>query len=312
MTTLPSALSTAFDRWARAGRPDQGAFRWTPRAWERAFTVASSPSHPGVDVAATIETIARACESAHGDPVRIDRRVITALHAPEILDADPAQNVVAAFVAAMIWGYGAAGYGPFRTLRVLSADEHVVEHLLSIAKTAQDPEQGGLSAFRQIDEARSADSAYLKYLGPAFGTKFLYFLTAAARSVEPTPVMDAVVRRWFTREAKTPLVTSRWHTPSYSTYLESLDAWALELSARSDGAALGRADVELLIFAFARGDVAGWAVADALAPEDLSTDQLLDLLQSDVQKLAETRGDRGPQLLQELAGWVTEADASEQ
>lgn len=314
MTTTPSALISAFDQWDRAGRRSQGAFRWTPRAWQRAFTDASAPALPGVDLAAAIRTIAAACESILGDSQLIDRQVVTRLHTPEDLDpgaaTEPSQNVVTAFIAAMIWGYGATGYGPFRTRRVLAADEHVVEHLLGIAKIAQDPEQGGLHAFQQIDKARGTASGYLKYLGPAFGTKFLYFLTAAADGVAPTPVMDAVVRRWFTRETEVRLITSRWHTSSYSMYLDSLDTWALDLSNRSDGPALGRGDVELLIFASSRGDASAWTAADALASEDLSTDQLLDLLQSDVQKLAETRGERGPQLLQELVEWVSEADSS--
>ena len=75
---------------------------------------------------------------------------------------------------------------------------------------------------------------YLKYLGPAFGTKFLYFLTAASNDVDTTPVLDAVIRRWFTKHAEVKLYTAWWDLDSYSRYLGLLGEWRTQLPAPPD------------------------------------------------------------------------------
>src|SRR5699024_9846683 len=51
-------------------------------------------------------------------------------------------------------------------------------------------------AIEHVGTQRRRRSPDLKYPGPAVGTKFLYFLTAG-EGVEPAPIMEALVRRWF-------------------------------------------------------------------------------------------------------------------
>ena len=119
--------------------------------------------------------------------------------------------------------------------------------------------------------------------------------------------MDAVVRRWFRTHAGIDLVTWRWEKDQYRTYLEALDAWKGEFT-RKDGTPFERDDVELLIFSHSRGDDEVWDSA----PVTLSTDALLDLLQSDIDQIADRiDSPHGPALLQQLADWVARSGATD-
>ncbi|MFE5775329.1 hypothetical protein [Brachybacterium sp. NPDC056505] len=313
MTALPTSLRSAYVRWSRAGSPDQGPFHWRPAAWDRRFSLNGALTIDGVDLRASIRTIAEACASSHAEESLIDRSVVASLHRPEVLRlGTPAapQAVVTAFIAAMIWGYGTAGYGPFRTERVLAADPAAVQHLMGVAETCLAAPDGGMRAFELVAKERLENKTFLKYLGPAFGTKFLFFLSAAADDVDPVPVMDAVVRRWFRSEADIDLTTLSWAPSSYEAYLSALDAWRNQLPATKDGRPLSRDEVELLVFASARGDAVSWdRDAAFLDEDDLSVDQLLDLLQPEIERLAETRGGEGTMLLNQLATWVARSDS---
>jgi hypothetical protein len=68
-----------------------------------------------------------------------------------------------AFLATMIWGYGRVGYGHFRTGQVLANPGSAAAL------------KGALSSDPVVSYARLAGSHRLRGLGPAFGTKWLYF-----------------------------------------------------------------------------------------------------------------------------------------
>ncbi|MFC7375409.1 hypothetical protein ACFQRD_09070, partial [Brachybacterium sp. GCM10030268] len=208
--------------------------------------------------------------------------------------------VATAFIATMIWGYGTAGYGPYRTERVLREDPDALDHLLDVARICHDPSQGGLAAFRYITTKRGGQSRYLKYLGPAFGTKFLYFLTAASEAGEPTPVMDALVRRWFRDNTDSRLVTAWWDPDSYALYIDRLDEWGRELGG------IRRDEVELLIFTDARGQLGtAWPGSVRPDPVPLPVERLLDLLAEETEALGDTKGNRGAELVEELGAWFS-------
>jgi hypothetical protein len=155
-------------------------------------------------------------------------------------------TAVQVFLLAMLWGYGPVGYGPFRTRRILERPQASSE-LLEIAQVAY--QEGGLAAFERIAAHRRKAGSYLKWLGPAFGTKYIYFLTAQDPSVQPAPVMDAVVRRWFRVHAPgRPLIVDTWDVPSYRSFLDSLSEWADDIH-RHFGHDIRLDDVEYLIFA---------------------------------------------------------------
>lgn len=223
LMTVPKILSQTFERWDRVGRPAQVQSQWNTDSWSRHLPeYAAFFSDLGTD--------------------RMNRtQAISA--APEVVDENSAVHV---FLLSMLWGYGPVGYGPFRTRRILERAEAKSE-LLEVALEAK--ESGGLAAFELIARKRKQPGSYLKWLGPAFGTKYIYFLTAQDANHGSAAVMDAVVRRWFRIHVPDrPLIIDSWHAPSYSAFLDSLEEWASALRNKS-GEKLNVDDIEYLIFA---------------------------------------------------------------
>lgn len=103
------------------------------------------------------------------------------------------------------------------------------------------------------------------------------------------------------------LVTWTWKKGQYRTHLKALDEWKGEFT-REDGTPFERDDVELLIFSHSRGDDEVWDSA----PVALSTNALLDLLQGDIDQIADRiDSPDGPELLQQLADWVAHSGATD-
>jgi|SRR5699024_1054924 len=222
--TTPTALISAYERWNRAGRPTQVASVWKRSSWID-WLPEHEPFLTGLDTD------------------RLDRRQAVEISPP----VESEEQAVEVFLLAMLWGYGLGGLGPFRTRRVLD-QPNAKSELFEVARKAQ--AKGGLDAFRLVEDRRNRSSgAFLKWLGPAFGTKFIYFLTAKIDPKTPTPVMDSVVSNWFQINApRRPLRVDFWHSPSYELFLESLNEWAANLSHRH-GQPVRVDDVEYLIFA---------------------------------------------------------------
>lgn len=312
--TIPKSLMYAFESWDSQNRPPQSEFTWNPASWHRRFGKLSERPHPRVDLPNALTAIEEATSAIPDSQRRtIDREAVLKLSRPEILnpggDGERHQAVTTSFIAAMIWGYGQVGYGPYRTERVLTESKDAVASLVDIADIAQNPTQGGLRAFESIAANRmSSPSGYLKYLGPAFGTKFLYFLTKATDDVDTTPVMDALVAKWFRQHA--PEVKrfklSSWNSSSYETYLASLRSWADELAQLRPGSEpLDLDDVELLIFSTTRDGSAGaW---DSLIETDaVSVEVMLDTLASEAAERAGPRDTEGVDLIENLREWFAQ------
>lgn len=208
--SIPDALNTAVQRWRERGEPSQPPSRWSRESWLRHF-----PQHHSFISAL---------------PERIDRPEATR-HAVHATTTDGAER---AFLVAMIWGYGPVGYGPWRTARVLAENPRAAERLAGVARAAQ--EHGGVAAFRDLAGKR------LRYLGVAFGTKYLRFVTAAIPSEHAsTPILDAVVRRWLVTHAGVYLNIDEWRPSVYERYVALLTSWSAELALTAD-------TVEELIF----------------------------------------------------------------
>ncbi|MFE3173936.1 hypothetical protein ACFXPA_42440 [Amycolatopsis sp. NPDC059090] len=240
---VPAALTSAVQRWRDQDEPVQPPIRWSREAWRRHF-----PSqHAFLDAL----------------PERIDRAE-AARHAA---DATTPEGAERAFLAAMIWGYGRVGYGPWRTARVLTENPHAVDRLAEAAVVAR--EHGGLAAFRDLAEKP------LRYLGVAFGTKYLRFVTAA-RSSDRAPILDAVVRRWVSTHTGQHLMIDAWRPAVYEKYVGLLTSWAAELGLATD-------TVEELIFrsAVSREGSGQWSEpwAGSRSPEQRAQAALLELEQ---------------------------------
>ncbi|WP_336245080.1 MULTISPECIES: hypothetical protein [Paeniglutamicibacter] len=284
--TVPEVLIQTFHRWDLAGRPTQAQSRWNTESWSRHLPeYASFLASLGTD--------------------RMDRTQAIAA-APDVVDEDTAVQV---FLLSMLWGYGPVGYGPFRTRRVLERAEAKSE-LLEVAQEAK--QAGGLAAFELIADRRRQSRSYLKWLGPAFGTKYIYFLTAQDTKHRPAPVMDAVVYRWFrTHVPNRPLIVDFWHAPSYRMFLESLNEWSAGLGGEP-GQELRVDDVEYLIFAEGNRfeDNAEWRESWDAEQRVLQLPLLFDQLRS--QAGAGTQPERANQLISELESLFNPADDTEE
>jgi hypothetical protein len=140
-----------------------------------------------------------------------------------------------AFLSVMVWGFGNVGYGRHRAGEILRGTPRSNERLLAVARTLT--ARGVIAAYRQLGD--EGDSR-LKGLGPAFGTKYLYFCQPAG--AKPTALIhDSNVADWFTRYAGLDLACDIWSESTYGDYLDQMHAWSTELRCRPD-------DVELRIF----------------------------------------------------------------
>jgi hypothetical protein len=63
-------------------------------------------------------------------------------------------------------------------------------------------------------------TARLPYLGPAFGTKFLYFCSSAGG--RPALTVDRLVARWLRENVGLVLNEVRWSVSTYASSLETM------------------------------------------------------------------------------------------
>jgi hypothetical protein len=206
VVVAPAALHGALWRWAAAGRPAQPTTAWSLESWVRFL-----PNHK---------------EMLHGLPARISRDDVATVASAIVTQA----SAVDAFVAAMVWGFGRVGYGPYRTARVLSRNRDAGDRLMELAgRVAED---GGPKAFDWLTGHR------LEGLGVAFSTKFTFF--CSGNDATPALVLDRLVSDWFHANAAwRPSLA--WNSHDYRHYVETVLRWSGELSIRP-------ADTELLIF----------------------------------------------------------------
>ncbi len=126
--------------------------------------------------------------------------------------ADDGSSLVEGFVAVMAWGFKPDSYGPYRTSVMLSKPRknHIVLEVLESVAAESDP----LSAYRGLANT-------LEGLGPAFGTKFLYFTSDKENRA---PILDAVVANWLKQyrvlDAKGKSISSvGWNLKAYEDYV---------------------------------------------------------------------------------------------
>lgn len=146
------------------------------------------------------------------------------------------------------WGWGGTSLGPSRLARVLEATEaQIVEDNLAKAVATLDSD-GAVAAYWDLN---NSSRYYLKHLGPAFFTKFLYFAAAGGPRLAPRPlILDKIVavrvNGLLGRAGR--LATGGWSTRDYAFYLALMDRLAARLNER-DGNDLWTTDaVELGIF----------------------------------------------------------------
>jgi hypothetical protein len=142
-------------------------------------------------------------------PAHLNRDVIRGCCAAQPQNSDGA---VRAFLASLAWGYGKLGYGPHRASRVLS-NPGAAEKLARARAAVLN--EGPISGYRALAGPERLDG-----LGPAFGTKFLYFQNRDAL------ILDRLIGGWYrTLSGVNPTVT-RWDPARYAGYLAQMQLWA--------------------------------------------------------------------------------------
>jgi len=157
------------------------------------------------------------------------------------------------FLATMVWGNGGTGYGAYRTSVALNIPRKGAVPI-NVIETV-----GRLACAGDIENAYNTMANALWRIGPAFGTKFLYF---ASPLDNQALIFDGVVARWHSADSPWPALASSawsWNWETYSAYMgwcqRSFNALPSELketgnpSFHHDGAS--RADmVEAAIFSY--------------------------------------------------------------
>ncbi len=122
-----------------------------------------------------------------------------------------------AFVITVAWGFGTVGYGPHRARRMMSATQTVGSRLLAVTNALHSA--GPSAAYRLL-----AGDQRIKYLGPSFGTKFLYFKSVPGPAM--ALILDRQIGGWLAAQARMKLMVDRWHPKSYDRYLSMMAEWA--------------------------------------------------------------------------------------
>ena len=107
---------------------------------------------------------------------------------------DSETNLENLFVRIMAWGFGPAGYAFYRTNRILAelkaVDGRSIDRWMTELRSQS--KLSPLGAFEYLE----SESGKIKYLGPAFATKVLYFLSPVGNRA---PILDSVVVSWLWR-----------------------------------------------------------------------------------------------------------------
>ncbi len=203
-------LASKVSEWLDSGRPAQEAFDWT-----------KSRSNWCRDL--PLESVF--IESLPGALSRKDVRKISESKKTLITEK---------FAAAMIWGYGDLGYGSFRVKKMFSTPgfQEKINESYNLAESGQ-----VLEAYEYLSKNR------IQQLGPAFGTKWLSFVSP---KIQPAPIYDSFIAMWVEKYAKKEFAkvstsSEVWSKKTYSTYFDWMLSNSMEFGVKPD-------DLELVIF----------------------------------------------------------------
>jgi len=204
---LPASLSAAL----AADPVPQAAFPWSREAW-----------------APVAEDLDGGSELLDSLPDAVDRESTRDVVARELVVG----HTLRAFLAVMVWGWGATGNGPLRTRWILTgvgrkdALDHPVRSGVAprLTKAAElVGERGPVEACRYL-----LNEGAIKHFKMSYVTKWLYFASARGGLDDSrvAPILDARVAEWFASECGTILDLNR--TDTYARYVRTLTEWGGE------------------------------------------------------------------------------------
>lgn len=119
------------------------------------------------------------------------------------------------YLMAMAWGYGDAGYGPYRAKVIETNSRDIGQYIKQLHEAAT---TGWNSGYGFLLDNPITD------LGPAFATKLLYFCSPKD---DRAPILDSVISKWLWRSGvanDTDYVNStRFKLEQYELYVNFID-----------------------------------------------------------------------------------------
>ena len=166
-------------------------------------------------------------------------------------ESSPEERLMAlgeAFVAAMAWGFRPNSYGPFRTNEMLINSKPNQERADALTILLEVFDELKSESGKPIDAYKKL-SRKITRLGPAFGTKFLYF---ASSDADRAPILDAVVANWLwkygVRDSKDKWLSPvPWKSTNYQKYMDFCNEALSELQV-TDIRVTDRGLIEYLMF----------------------------------------------------------------
>jgi hypothetical protein len=210
LTASLQRLSDLAELWKANGKPEQESFQWSKTSfrWQSALK----------EYAQFIDTLEPTLNRTQVKNIVCDQSV----------------DIISRFIASMIWGYGEVGYGPFRVKGILSNPD-----LDSKLQSTFDLANQGywLESYARLRDCK------IKGLGPAYGTKWLFFCSGPGQEM---PIYDSVIAKWIASNASEdflgiPTSSEYWRPLTYKTYVEYLNRCARDLK-------ISVGDIELLIY----------------------------------------------------------------
>jgi hypothetical protein len=138
------------------------------------------------------------------------------------------------FIGAMIFGYGPVGYGPFRIGRVINENPDLLEKLKGQYFAAGNSPRESWESHTQSNR--------IKYLGPAFATKFAYFAARRQRSKGTVPLI-ADINTSSAMSSLAGIPRSVEKSERYLEYVDLAHTWGADI-----GGGYGVDEVERAVF----------------------------------------------------------------
>ena len=155
------------------------------------------------------------------------------------------ENAFQLLYYSLSWGLGTKASHLHERLDGLAADQDRAGELLVAAWAAVRDQAPAAGVYSILTTTRGAGR--IRWFGPAFSTKFLYFAQGAA--AEPRYVILDEVVSGNLKEAWPGAATGAWFPETYGRYCELMSRWAEQATAQLDGSRKVRADeIEFALF----------------------------------------------------------------
>ena len=210
----------------------QHGFEFDPSAWQGELAEFSRSWPPALD---------RLGPSPTPDRERQGLRLITRADVFALVEsADSPEAALKGYVATMVWGCGMRARPRRRCLNALGGrgaaqlPDRVGEKLIDALDIAR--KTSPIDAFDALHgEKAKIDGTSIHGLGPAYGTKLLYFGAYSSHAGPLRPlIMDSNVVKALNWIRETSWDDYTWDTGQYREYLELADEWARRWNTEPD------------------------------------------------------------------------------